>query len=122
MNDRRFIFLIPFLFLIACAPRETPPPPQEESLDVLTLKLRAREEEAQRFKQNLKSSTASRFKEEADLQSVEERLTAVRLQLDILRTSDAAAQPKAREEFNGALSDLTQFLHEVETRYAVNTK
>ena len=117
--------LLPLLFVVACGPRGASIPTENtpESLDVLTLKLRAREEEVRRLKQKLITSPAhSRFKEEADLDGEEERLTAVRLKLDVLRASDEAARPKSREEFNAAYADLTQFLHDVETRYRADPK
>lgn len=120
MGLQRFLYLFPIFLLTACGPQSGAPEKVEslESIDILNLKLRAREEEFQRLKQKLAASAAhSRFREESDLDAMGERLTAARLQLDFVRTSDGAAQSKARENFNAALSDITQFLHEMESRY-----
>lgn len=118
---RRIFLLFPIFFFLACGSRDTALVTDEgaESVEVLTLKLRARENDVRRLKHTLQTSPAhSRFKEEADLEGLEERLTAVRLKLDVLRTSDKAARSQRREELNAAYSDLTQFLRDVETRYA----
>lgn len=120
MGLHRLLFLFPIFLLTACGPQNGPPEKVEslDSIEVLDLKLRAREDEFHRFKQKLATSAAhSHFKEESDLDALGERLTTARLKLDVVRTSDAAAQPKAQEEFNAALSDLTQNLREVESRY-----
>lgn len=120
MASHRLFFLFPLFLLAACGPQNRPPEMNEslEAIDVLNLKLRAREEEFHRFRQKLASSPAhSRFKEESDLDSLGERLTTARLKLDVVRTSDTAAQPQAQEDFNAALSDLTEFLHKMESQY-----
>ena len=125
MTFRRGSILFSIFLLAACGPRGATPEKGDplESIEILTLKLQAREKEFQRFKQKLAAAPPhSRFREESDMDGVGERLTAARLQLDILRTSDDAGRAKATADFNAALADLTQFLHEAESRYQVESE
>ncbi|MBL8024520.1 MAG: hypothetical protein JNK54_09625 [Elusimicrobia bacterium] len=114
-----------FFSLTACGPQGDHSVRTDglESLDVLRLKLHARQNDVNRFKQRLESAPAhSRFKAEADWDGVQERLTAARLKLDALNSVDVHDQPQAQADFHETLSELTRFLREIEQRYGTNNK
>jgi hypothetical protein len=110
--------------LAACGPRESPPHHFEtlESIEVLSLKLQARQNEVTRFKHRIESAPAhSRFKADADEDGLQERLITARLKLDVLKSAEPGEQPQAHNEFNDALLELNRFLREVESRYQTET-
>jgi hypothetical protein len=110
--------------LAACGSRESTSvnTVNMEPIEVLSLKLHARQNEVTRFKHRIESAPAhSRFKAEADEDGLQERLITARLKLDALKSADPREQPQAHNEFNDALMELNRFLREVESRYQMET-
>ncbi|MBL0059521.1 MAG: hypothetical protein IPP35_10540 [Elusimicrobia bacterium] len=113
-------FLLVLCLLFACG-RGAPAPTETEPLEPvneLSLRLQAREAEARRVKTQLEADSAhSRFKIEADLEGLQERVTAAELALEAVRAADSANQAETRKTFNAALADLTGFQREIKARY-----